>query len=128
MRYVFKSGISWSDELIRYAIIWAVFVGAGVCVRKGGNVSVDLVLTYSRGNFKRFLITLINFLGLCFSITMVVIGFKTTMSVMNSGQLSPALQIPMYLLYLSVPVGFVLTAAHFAENLLTFNFESGSTM
>ena len=40
-RYVFLHSYTWVEELSRYLMIWAAFLGAGVALRVGGHIAVD---------------------------------------------------------------------------------------
>jgi len=42
-RYVFNYSISWTEETARFAQIWVVFIGAGITMRFGWHVSVDVL-------------------------------------------------------------------------------------
>ena len=44
MRYFFNYTFEWSDELIRYVIIWSTFIGCGLCAKKGMHVKMDILL------------------------------------------------------------------------------------
>ena len=42
-RFVFQQPAEWSEVLIRFALIWMVFMGAPAAFRQGAMVSVDVV-------------------------------------------------------------------------------------
>ncbi len=44
-RFVFQQPAEWSEVLIRFTLIWMVFMGAPAAFRQGAMVCVDLVLT-----------------------------------------------------------------------------------
>src|SRR5690606_39279634 len=46
-RYVFNSGFPWAEELVRYQVVWMVFLGASVAARQGIHIGVDILLTLS---------------------------------------------------------------------------------
>ncbi|MFT6642156.1 MAG: C4-dicarboxylate transporter DctQ subunit, partial [Flavobacteriaceae bacterium] len=46
-RYVFNWGVPWAEELVRYEIIWMVFIGGSVAVRKGIHIGIDILATVS---------------------------------------------------------------------------------
>ena len=43
MRYVFNRPQTWTDELVAYAMVLLVLLGAAEVLRRGGHVSVDLL-------------------------------------------------------------------------------------
>ncbi|HAF50909.1 MAG TPA: hypothetical protein DCL04_07400, partial [Synergistaceae bacterium] len=42
MRYVAKSPFPWSEELARFLMAWIAFLGAGMGIRIGSHVGVEL--------------------------------------------------------------------------------------
>ena len=46
LRYVFNYSLSWGEEVTRYAIVWMSFVGAGMGIRKGAHICVDLLYVF----------------------------------------------------------------------------------
>ena len=61
LRKVFNSSFSWAEEAARYLTVWITFLGASVCVYKGGNISIDSILSYlsERGRKKLMIITVV---------------------------------------------------------------------
>jgi TRAP-type C4-dicarboxylate transport system permease small subunit len=48
-RYGVQASLTWSEELARYAFIWAIFIGTSVAARRGQHIAVDsLVKTLPR--------------------------------------------------------------------------------
>lgn len=103
-RYLFNYSISWSEETARFAQIWIVMIGAGITMRRGLHVAVDTLATYLPLNLARALKILIVaaclwFLGVVIyaSIPQIQLGWTI--------ELSPVLQLPMWMIYICVPIG-----------------------
>ena len=43
LRYVFLLPIYWAEELVRYLMVWMIFIGASQVTLWGGHVAVDIV-------------------------------------------------------------------------------------
>lgn len=113
-RYCFGYSVKWAEELTRYLIIWLTFVGGSVCVRKGKHVGIDILLTICPIVMRKIIQFIIAIIGFLFSIVLVFYGWKITHNVMLSGQLSTAMMIPMYLIYISIPIsGFLMCIRYF---------------
>ncbi len=54
MRYVLNSPLSWPEELARYLMIWATFIGAALLVREDGHVRLDYFRGLLRGKLRLF--------------------------------------------------------------------------
>lgn len=106
-RYLpFLPSISWGEEVTRFAGIWSVFLVAGLTIRRGAHLGVDL-LTASLSAEIRHLVHLVNCgLILAFSGLLLVYGLRLAME--NMAQYSPALEWSMGVVYLCVPIGAAL--------------------
>ncbi|HZK11406.1 MAG TPA: TRAP transporter small permease [Atribacterota bacterium] len=115
LRYIFHSGIQWSYEMVRYLIILLTFVGGSICVRTGTHISIDLFISLLKPKGKKCILCFDYFIGLVFSLFIAYLGLKIVIRNVVNTQLSPALQIPMYIPYLSIVVGFGLSALRYVQ-------------
>ena len=118
MRYLFRSGLPWSEEVVRYTIIWITFIGIAMCARKGKHVAIDLFLSLINKKMGLILLIIINITSIFFCILMTRYSIKLVWQVSSSSQVSPALGIPFYIIYLCMPLGFGLSVLRFAQNTL----------
>lgn len=44
LRYLFHSGIAWSEELSRFAFVWLTFIGAASVARSNGHLNVETLV------------------------------------------------------------------------------------
>ena len=40
-RDVFRNSLSWSEELVRYMVVWSTFIGVPYCIKKSTSIKVD---------------------------------------------------------------------------------------
>ena len=118
-RYVIRHGVGWTDELSRYVSIWAIFLGASLGIVKGAHVGVEVFVhllperwQYYAGKFSMLICTL--FTG-CLTFS----AFEYFLRLLHSGQITPAMQIPMCWAFLAVPVGCAFMCLHFFIELVT---------
>jgi len=106
MRYIFSAPFTWSEEFCRYCFIYSVMFGIGYCTRHNKTLRVDLLVTLLPTGIGR----LLDFLGKL--LTLVLYGFlfyaaiQVTKNSYVKAQLSPAMMIPMWWVFLSAPLGF----------------------
>lgn len=112
-------GTSWSEELTRYLLIAMTFVGMSVCARYSDHVSIDLVPMLSKGNLKITVHAIIYVIAIIFSIVFTWYGFELVLFVQNTTQEAPSLGIPMYLVYVIMPIGGLLTTIRYIQNIIT---------
>ncbi len=117
MRYIFLFPIYWAEEFVRYLMVWLIFIGASQVTLWGGHVAVDMVpRTLSRrGN--AILAFIVNVICILFCVLLAYLSIKQMMRVKGAGQISPALEIPMWIAYLSIPTGAILMLLRFTQQL-----------
>jgi len=117
MRYVFLLPIYWAEEFVRYLMVWLIFMGASQVTLWGGHVAVDTVprALSKRGN--AILAFIVNVICILFCVVLAYLSVKQMMRVKGAGQISPALEIPMWIAYLSIPTGTVLMLFRFVQQL-----------
>lgn len=105
-RYVLKSPLAWSEEVIRFALIWCVFLGAGVAVRKGMLVAVEAIYIFVPASVGR----MIGWFAIAVSMIFwsVLTYFGWTVTGMVGSLMSGSLELPMRFVYLAIPVGALL--------------------
>jgi TRAP-type C4-dicarboxylate transport system permease small subunit len=117
MRYVIGSSLAWSEELARYCFIWLVYLGISFGVKKQRHIKVDVVLLLLKDKWKIVLNIIANIIFLAFAVFVVIYGYGIASKLLTFGQTSPALQLPMGLVYLATPVGMGLTAIRIIQQL-----------
>jgi len=106
MRYVFNRPTAWTEPILQLLVVWMVYLGLAVTFRTGALVSVDLLLTSTRGLVRRTLEATILLLSLVLLGHMVWYG--SAMVQRGASNINPVLGFAMSWGYLAVPVGGVL--------------------
>lgn len=105
-RFVINYPISWTEEISRYLMIYIVFLGSALLVRKTAHIAVDFLLEIVNPKTKKAL-NLVNLI-----ISMVFFGillyFGTELTIVVIGQATPNLQFSMAWAYAAVPLGALL--------------------
>jgi TRAP-type C4-dicarboxylate transport system permease small subunit len=110
MRYVFSSSLSWSEELARFVFMWLSWVGASYAVKERSHFRVEMFANLLKGRHrKRFELSILA-VWFAFSVTMAWLGTRLVIFLMETGQISAAMEIPMSWVYASVPAGCALMA------------------
>lgn len=115
----YASHLAWVDEAARYMLVWVVFLAAGVTLEVGRQVSVDVLRARLRASQERVLFALIDAVGLAFCLGAAVFAVQLAHFVMGTGQISPTLGVPTYILYLAPAFGFASMALRFLLRLLS---------
>jgi len=118
-RFVLRSPLAWTDETARYAFIWMVFLGAAVAVKKKTHIRVDLLELLIKNEKAKGVLEFINWaLFLVFAVITTFIGIHVTSGLLRFPYGSPALDISMFWVFLSLPVGMGLTSLRIVQHMI----------
>lgn len=120
MRYSTGSGISWAQELTIYLFIWMAKFGAAYGVRTGIHIGVDFVVNAARPSIKRALLITAMMLGVVFTGVIAFFGARWVVFIHGTGQISPDLEWPMWVIYLAIPFGSGLMCYRFIQAIMLF--------
>lgn len=123
-RYAFHHSLSWSEEVGRYIFVWISFLGMVAAFKHGSHVSLDLLLQHLKGCSRKVLLWINGLLILVMSSAIFWSGVKLFQ--LGTRQMSPALKLPMHLVYLVVPISGILLVYFSARALwISFHAEIG---
>ncbi|GAA4510615.1 TRAP transporter small permease [Brevibacterium yomogidense] len=107
-RFVFANSLSWSEELARYLFIWLIFLCIGTVTLRGEHVAIDIVTDRMPPRARR--VTEQVCLAVAFVINAVILiaGFQIAFVLLDLGQTSAALTLPMWVVYAALPIGMTL--------------------
>ena len=117
MRYIFHNAIYWAGELSCYLMVWLIFVGSSQVVKKEGHISVSLLSDLVPKKVRRYLQCFVTIFSVFFCIILTFYSFEHVVQVKDSHQISPALEMPIWIAYLSIPVGGALTSFRYIQHL-----------
>lgn len=104
-RYVLANPSSFTDELARYLMIWLGAMGTAYVSGKRLHVAIDILPDKLSPKRQIKLKNIINLIIILFAILIFVVGGSRLVYLSYIlGQKSAALQIPLYLVYLCVPL------------------------
>jgi TRAP-type C4-dicarboxylate transport system permease small subunit len=110
---MYASTFAWIDEAARYLMIWVVFLAAGLTLEVGRHVSVDIAHALLSPRIVRILFAIIDIVGFVFSVGAAFYSLQLALFVAGTGQISPTLGVPTYILYVAPFVGFTSLAFRF---------------
>jgi len=113
-RFILLVSIPWTDELARYLMIWASFVGLGVAYRKRELICVAFFREKLPPPLLKVALLISDLLCSVFAIVIVIYG--VILCFQNLAQASPSMRISLGIIYSVVPLGCLL--------FLLFAFES----
>ena len=116
-RYIFNYKLGAAAETATMAQIWMILLASGIAMRKNMHVGVDILLRILNVKAQKIIvsvstivITIFLIMVLKGSVQLIIVGAQST---------SPAISIPMWIPYLSIPIGIFYIMLELI--ILTFN-------
>lgn len=107
-RYVFASSLSWSEEITRFLFICSGFVSASFCIKRSLSVKIDQIVNLLPGKGVHYVRLFSYTVQLVFFSYLLPFAWQYVRSGVESGQLSPACGVPMYIIQAFTVVSFAL--------------------
>ena len=117
MRYVFHNAIYWAEELVRYMMVWLIFLGGSQVAKHEGHITVDVVQMAVPPRVRTVMVHGVRIVAVLFCLVLAYYSYLQMMRVYASKQISPAMELPMWIPYLSVPVASTLMAVRYLQKL-----------
>lgn len=110
MRYVLGTSVIWSEEVARHLMIWLTFLGSGLALRTGAQIGIESLQDALPQSAARALRALLAVAMLLLFVLLAWYGVDYALR--TRFQISAALNISMMYVYIGMPVGCALMAAH----------------
>jgi TRAP-type C4-dicarboxylate transport system permease small subunit len=108
-RFIIERPAEWTEVLIRFSLIWMVFLGIPTAFRIGAMVSVDVLYRWSGARMRRVLDAFVTLASLLLVSIIIVVGWQYAQR--GSVQSVIGLEgVSMFWAYLALPVGGVFSA------------------
>lgn len=118
-RYISGTGYDWLIELPPVLVCWLVFPLLGPLLKEGNHIQVDFLASLTSSRQAKILKLLMNLTALIASLVFFKAGVEATFLYFKLGQMMELeIDIPIWWMYLSFPVGFIILALFALE--LTF--------
>lgn len=105
-RFILEQPAEWSEVLIRFSLVWMVFLGIPMAFRQGAMVCVDVIYRWSPAGLKRVLDWLVFLASMVLVLVIIWWGWDYA----NRGKVQTVIgleNISMFWAYLALPVGGV---------------------
>ncbi|MBF5007356.1 TRAP transporter small permease [Diaphorobacter caeni] len=117
MRFVLEQPAEWTEVLIRFSLIWMVFLAIPMAFRQGAMVSVDVLYRWSPPGMRRVLDWVVSLAALALIGVLIWWGFDYAKR--GGVQSMAGLEsVSMFWAYLAIPVGALFCIPGIIGNLL----------
>ena len=118
LRYGFDMSLTWAGELTNYFFIWSALFGAAYGFKQGAHISVSLVIERFPPAFTKAFLIFANLISVAYLGLMSYFGYYLVVMLIDFGEMSVDLNIPMWIPHLVLPIAFALAAYRTAEKLV----------
>ena len=119
-RYVLDTPSSFTDELARFLMIWIGILGAAYVAGRNGHVAIDVLARRTGGSNQKRLKQVVRVAIMLFCLfAMVIGGLRLVYITYILEQYSPALGLPLAVVYLVIPLSGMLIIYYKISDMLT---------
>lgn len=108
LRYVFSYPLIWSEELSILVFIYLGFIGIGVAYAQGKHLYVDALVVTLPKSIRKVIEGIALGFSSIFLLVVIVQMIKVMVVTSKVGITTPALLLPMPVIYVSLPIGCLL--------------------
>jgi len=108
-RFVIFKSLTWSEELSRYLFVVLIVLGVNIAISRHMFVRIEIIDTYLKGKAIQIVKVIRTFIMLIVNCIFVYSGYQ--LIIIGGYQRSPAMSIPMSILYSIIFLGFLLNVA-----------------
>lgn len=125
-RFVIKASLPWSEELARYVMAYAIFIGGAIAAKEGSHIGINVIVSILPKPLDKYMKGIAIIISVIFSVLLLYLSIIIIMFLMKTGQKSPAMLIPIWVAYFSLPLGAFLMSIRFIQSTyLHFKEERG---
>ena len=113
--WLLRLNTSWAQELTIYLFVWMAKFGAAYGVRTGIHVGVDVLINRLNERHRRQFILFGLLAGATFTGVIAVLGADFVYELSDTSSTSEVLEIPIWIVYLAIPLGSSLMCFRFLQ-------------
>ena len=122
LRYAFDMSLTWAGELTNYLFMWSALFGGAYGFKKGIHISVTMLLELLPPRLAKAILMLAHAFSCAYLALMAYLGYELILVLIDFGEMSIDLKIPMWIPHLMLPFAFIGAAFRAGEKV----FEVGA--
>ncbi len=104
LRYTISYTFIWFGEVANYTIIFCTYLGASIGVKYGTHFSMEALTEFAPDRVSHLMKAFAYLISGCAAILFIYFGIKHISTLQSFGVKSSAMQIPMFIPYISIPL------------------------
>lgn len=115
-RTFFNYSNHWSEEYARYCNIFLIYISSALAAKRKKHIRVDVVLNVWPKKIRRYVAEVGNYIWIAFNLLMAKVSIDYIIYLKGVNSTSQALNIPLWCIYLALPIGFILMTVRLLVN------------
>lgn len=117
LRYFFHSSAAWPEEACRYSMLWLVFCGIILMEKDSRHLKVEVLYDMASPFIKKVFDIINKIVTIVFYSIACYLSYKMTLLVKMTGQVGVGLPVPVWMVWLILPVGFMFALVYCIRNI-----------
>jgi C4-dicarboxylate transporter DctQ subunit len=113
-RFIFNSAITYTDELNMIFIVVVTYAGLSYAARNGRHIRMSAIYDAMPAKMRKVMMIVMASVTSAFMFFLSFYSYYYIVEVYESGRILPALGLPVFYIYLWVPIGFIVTGLQYA--------------
>ncbi|MFZ5570738.1 MAG: TRAP transporter small permease [Thermodesulfobacteriota bacterium] len=114
MRNIYDSGVAGGDSMVKHMVLWVGFIGAGLATREQSHIRIDIASKLLPRRMKPFVTVILDIFSIIVSIMLVYAAYEFVAIEREGRATIPFLDIPVWVMQIVIPIGFVVITLRFA--------------
>lgn len=111
-RYMFNIGFNWTEEVMRFSMIWLMMLGSVACIFRAEHMGIEALEAMVAPHLSRYVKSALYSVAGIFCVVILVYSYP--LALRNAAQTAPASGISMIWPYAALPVGSALMLVQIA--------------
>jgi TRAP-type C4-dicarboxylate transport system permease small subunit len=117
-REIFAYSSIWGEEIVRYAFIYLVWIGAAAAVKERAHIRIDVILHYLGRRAKALVYMFGDLVMLTIAVFALYWSLETVGVSLRFGSVSHGLRVSMVWFLMAVPLGFALVVTRLVQSFI----------
>ena len=114
----FFQSIYFAEEISKFLVMLTTFTGVSYGVRKARHIRMGAFLDAMPPKMEKTFLIIISFVSAVVMAIMTWFSYKYLMNAMQMGHMTPALQVPKWIFYVIIPIGFGLACIQYLRTII----------
>lgn len=116
-RSIFNNSWTFAEELGQFFIIIVTFIGLSYCARQGRHLKMTAIVEFLPVKIRKGIVLLITASTALLLFYLCYLSIDYVMTLYTLERVTPALRIPLYIIHIFIPVGFLFAGLQYVTEL-----------